>query len=177
MKSLAFALTLCAAALAQPALSPVPVKATKLASPEKALKFEVTVPAELADVWNALTTTDGLNTWLWRDCAVDLRPGGGWVARFPGGSTAGGTIESLQTRRQLVIHAMAPEQFPEVRRLGTTAAFDLQPEGARTRVTLTQTGWRQGREWDDAYEYLARGNAQLLGQLYLRFARGPLKWE
>ena len=177
MKSLSFPLILCAAALAQTAPSPVPVKVTRLASPEKALRFEVTVPAKLADVWDAFTTTDGLNTWLWRDCTVDLRPGGGWIARFPGGSTGGGTIESFQTGCQLVIHAMAPEQFPEVRRLGTTATFDLRPEGPRTRITLTQTGWRQGKEWDDAYEYLARGNAQLLGQLYLRFARGPLKWE
>jgi len=32
-----------------------------------------------------------------------------------------------------------------------------------TKVTLMQTGWKQGKEWDEAYEYLAGGNAQLLG--------------
>jgi hypothetical protein len=72
---------------------------------------------------------------------------------------------------------MAPDRFPEVRSVGTTAVFDFAPEGEQTRVTLTQTGWRQGKEWDDAYEYLASGNAQLLEQLYLRFARGPMKWQ
>jgi hypothetical protein len=72
---------------------------------------------------------------------------------------------------------MAPERFPEVRTVGTTAVFDFAPEGEGTRVTLTQTGWRPGKEWDDAYDYLASGNAQLLEQLYERFARGPMKWQ
>jgi hypothetical protein len=72
---------------------------------------------------------------------------------------------------------MAPERFPEVRRIGTTAVFDIGPEGNGTRVTLTQTGWRAGKEWEDAYEYLASGNAELLEQLYTRFAHGPIKWQ
>ena len=33
---------------------------------------------------------------------------------------------------------------------------------------LVQTGWKPGKEWDDAYEYLA-GGAQLLGMLHRRF--------
>jgi uncharacterized protein YndB with AHSA1/START domain len=174
MKTMALALTLCAAALAQ--TDAPPVKVTRLSSPEKALKFEVLIPGKIADVWTAFTTTEGLNTWLWKDCTVDLRAGGGWTVHFPG-STGGGTIVSLKDGRQVVIHAMAPEKFPEVRRAGTTATFDFEPAGDQTRVTLTQTGWKQGKEWDDAYDYLANGNAQLLGQLHVRFAKGPLKWQ
>ena len=44
-------------------------------------------------------------------------------------------------------------------------------------ATLTQTGWKQGKEWDDAYEYLAGGNAQLMGQLNYRFVNGPIAWK
>jgi len=154
-----------------------PVEVTKLLEPDKALKFEVVVAAKVADVWQAFTANDGLNTWLWQDCTVDLREGGGWIVHYPGGKTGGGTIVSFRDGRQLVLHAMAPERFPEVRAMGTTAVFDFAPEGDGTRITLTQTGWKQGNEWDDAYEYLASGNAQLLEQLYVRFARGPIKWQ
>jgi len=154
-----------------------PVEVTRVTEPAKALRFEVVVAAKPADVWQAFTTGAGLNTWLWQDCTVDLREGGGWIVHYPGGKTGGGTIVSFRDGRQLVLHAMAPERFPEVRSVGTTAVFDLAPQGERTRVTLTQTGWRQGKEWDDAYEYLASGNAQLLEQLYVRFARGPIKWQ
>lgn len=154
-----------------------PVEVTRVSQPEKALKFEVLVPGKPVEVWQAFTTTAGLNTWLWQDCTVDLREGGDWVVHFPGGKTGGGTIVSFRDRQQLVVHAMAPEQFPDVRKTGTTAIFDFTPEGERTRVTLTQTGWKQGKEWDDAYDYLAMGNAQLMEQLYARFAHGPLQWK
>ena len=33
-----------------------------------------------------------------------------------------------------------------------------------------------GKEWDDAYDYLAGGNAQLLNQLLVRFVKGPIQW-
>ncbi|MEO8597413.1 MAG: SRPBCC domain-containing protein [Candidatus Solibacter sp.] len=177
MKRLLLLLAVSSVVFAQDALkSPAAVKVTKLDSP-KALKFEVEVPAKPADVWAAFTTSAGLNTWLWKECTVDLQPGGGWTVHYPGGATGGGTIETIQPGKQLVIHAMAPEKFPEVRRTGTTAVFDFESSGDGTRVTLTQTGWKQGKEWDDAYEYLSGGNAQLLTQLKSRFVNGPVQWD
>jgi uncharacterized protein YndB with AHSA1/START domain len=176
MKIQLIALALCAVAFPQDAPKPpASVKVTRLDSP-RALKFEVVVPATLDDVWTAFTTSAGLNTWLWQSCTVDLRNGGGWTVHYPGGATGGGTILSFQPNRQLVIRAMAPEKFPEVRATGTTATFDFEAAGEKTRVTLTQTGWKQGKEWDDAYDYLAGGNAQLLGQLNYRFVNGPIPW-
>jgi uncharacterized protein YndB with AHSA1/START domain len=175
MKLAVLSLALCAIALAQPEAAPV--KVSKLSTPQRSLKFEVLVPAKAADVWTAFTTSEGLKTWLWKDCTVDLRPGGGWTVNFPGGSTGGGTIVSFDAGRQIMIRALAPEKFPEVRHTGTAANFEFASEGDKTRVTLTQTGWKEGKEWDDAYEYLAQGNAQLLGQLYLRFKNGPLRWQ
>jgi hypothetical protein len=72
---------------------------------------------------------------------------------------------------------MAPEQFPEVREQRTTVVFEYEAvTPTTTKVTLVQTGWKQGREWDEAYEYLAGGNATLLRQLHQRFLSGPLNW-
>lgn len=153
-----------------------PVTVTKVAVPERALRFEVTVPASLDEVWAAFTTNEGLATWLWRDTRVEPRAGGDWLAIFPQ-STAGGTIVSLTPKTQLVIAAMAPEQFPAVRAKRTRALFEfiaLTP--ASTRVSLLQTGWQTGEEWDAAYEYLAGGNAELLTQLHQRFTSGPIAW-
>src|SRR5437764_13807071 len=108
MKVPVLAIALIAITFAQDAPKPpASVKVSRIESP-KALKFEVVVPAKLDDVWTAFTTTAGLNTWLWQDCTVDLRKSGEWLARFPGGSTGGGTIVSFEPKRQLVIHAMAP---------------------------------------------------------------------
>lgn len=154
-----------------------PVTVTMLSAPEKELKFEVMVPAKIDDVWAAFTTREGLITWLWSDVSVELREGGEWTVHYPGGKTGGGSILSFVPGRQVVMRAMAPEQFPEVRRERTLAVFDFEPAGDQTRVILTQSGWKQGKEWDDAYAYLSDGNAQLLAQLRYRFAKGPIDWN
>jgi len=159
-----------------------PVTVSRLASPEKALRFEVTVPASVEDVWTAFTTAAGLQTWLWSDVVVDLKPGGDWLVRFPGrsgapGSTGGGTSVSFVPKQRLELRALAPDRFPTVRQDRTRAVFEFQPVGPQsTKVTMTQTGWKTGKEWEEAYEYLAAGNAELLQQLHTRFTKGPIEW-
>jgi Activator of Hsp90 ATPase homolog 1-like protein len=87
--------------------SHVTVKRT--AAPEKRLDFEVTVPATVAQVWEALSTSKGLSTWLFPNAVVDLRPGGDWIVKFPGGSTGGGTIVAFVPQQKLEIAALAPD--------------------------------------------------------------------
>jgi uncharacterized protein YndB with AHSA1/START domain len=143
----------------------------------KVLMLEVTVPAPRAEVWKAFSTSEGLSTWLAPNAVVDLKPGGDWIVRFPGGSSAGGTIVSFVPQQEIVISALAPEKFPTVRAQRTTARFELEDHGTGTLVRLTQTGWKNGDEWDRAYEYLTAGNAQLLATLHRRFVSGPIDWS
>jgi uncharacterized protein YndB with AHSA1/START domain len=154
------------------------VSVTRTASPEKRLDFQVTVPGTPAAVWEALTTSQGLVTWLWRDAQVDLRVGGEWLVKFPD-TTGGGTITAFVPMQRLEISALAPERFPNVRRDRTRAVFELRPaaDGKSTVVHLSQTGWKSGQEWDSAYDYLAKGNAELLEDLRQRFVTGPFDWD
>ena len=168
-----FVLTLAAPAAAQNHA----VRVEKIATPEKMLRFEVTVPATVDEVWKAFTTREGLTTWLWSDARIDLKPGGDWLAVYPGGATGGGTIVSVDAPRRIVISALAPEKYPTVRSERTRATFEFAPATpSGTMVTLVQTGWKSGSEWDAAYEYLSVGNAQLFAQLRRRFESGPIDW-
>jgi len=182
MKSLVAAVTLLVSftlvAAAPEVVKQGSVTITKVSAPHRELQFEVVVPGSRDSVWRAFTTGAGLETWLWRDASVDLRRGGGWIVHYPGGKTGGGEIRKIENGRAITIHAMAPEQFPTVRREGTTALFTFEALGdTATRVRLRQTGWKIGAEWDSAYRYLAAGNAQLLGQLRYRFKNGPIDWD
>ncbi|SPE19316.1 Activator of Hsp90 ATPase 1 family protein [Candidatus Sulfotelmatomonas gaucii] len=160
------------AAPAQPGVTPTS------SSPEKKLVIEVEIPAPVHDVWLAFTTSEGLVTWLAPKATVDLRPGGNWIVSFPGrSSTGGGSIVSFIPEKELVLAALAPDQFPHVRAERTMAVFTFEPRGDATMVRLTQTGWKTGKEWDRAYEYLVAGNAELLSTLYHRFAEGPIDWR
>jgi uncharacterized protein YndB with AHSA1/START domain len=167
--------TLLLIAFAGIAFARSPVKVTKQATPEKALVFEVTVPASPAAVWAAFSTSAGLSSWLAPGAVVDLRKGGDWMVHFPRGSTAGGTIVDFVPLKEITIAALAPDQFPTVRAERTRARFQFQRAGETTVVRLTQTGWKAGPEWDRAYDYLADGNAQLLEALLDRFATEPRK--
>ena len=154
------------------------VSVSRIPPPNKSLKFEVTVPASAEDVWVAFSTSAGLSTWLTPGAVVDLRKGGEWTAHFPRGKTGGGTIISFIPEREIVLSAMAPEAFPTVRAVRTTATFRFLSQGkSTTLVQLEQTGWKEGAEWDKAYEYLANGNMQLLETLRRRFVDGPLDWN
>src|SRR5580704_14218243 len=141
-----------------------------------ALIIELSIPAPVHEVWEAFTTKEGLSSWLAPDVSVELKPGGDWLVTFPG-STGGGTILSFVPEKEIVINALAPDRFPHVRAARTHAVFTFTAEGSSTLVTLTQTGWKSGAEWDAAYEYLAVGNAQMLAMLHHRFVAGPTDWE
>jgi uncharacterized protein YndB with AHSA1/START domain len=141
------------------------------------LVIEVEVPAPVSEVWRAFSTSEGLSTWLAPDSVVDLRAGGDWICRFPGGSTGGGTIISFVPEKEMVLAAMAPDKFPHVRAERTTATFHFEARGDSTVVRLTQTGWKSGDEWTRAYEYLLAGNAQLMSTLHRRFVDGPMDWK
>ncbi len=143
----------------------------------KELVIEVTVPASPDAVWQSFSTSEGLSTWLTPGATVDLRVGGEWTARFPGGSTGGGTIVSFVPGKKLVLSALAPDRFPAVRAQRTRVEFQFKPSGSGTLVRMTQTGWKSGPEWDRAYEYLVAGNGQLLSTLHRRFVNGPIDWQ
>jgi uncharacterized protein YndB with AHSA1/START domain len=144
---------------------------------QKQLLIELEVSAPLPAVWEAFSTSAGLSTWLGPNATVDLRPGGDWLVHFPNGSTGGGTIVSFVPQKEIVLSALAPDQFPHVRADRTRAVFQFESRGNSTVVRLTQTGWKDGPEWDRAYEYLAAGNAELLSMLHQRFRQGPIDWN
>jgi uncharacterized protein YndB with AHSA1/START domain len=145
----------------------------------KRFDMAVTVPATVDQVWDAFTTPNGLTAWLAPFATVELAVGGPWQVSFTaGGAAAGGNVLLFQPKSLLALSAMAPAQFPTVRRERTTAVFLFDPAGpGSTTVRLAQTGWKAGDEWDKAFDYLATGNAQLLEALYHRFAVGPAAWK
>jgi uncharacterized protein YndB with AHSA1/START domain len=153
------------------------VKVTKIYQPTKSLQLEVEVPAAPDAVWTAFTTADGLQTWLGPQVDVEMKKGGDWLVKFPG-STGGGTVMDFVPGKSITIAALAPDSFPTVRRERTQALFEISgaPDGKGTIVRLTQTGWKTGEEWDQAFEYLAKGNPMLLNMLRQRFISGPIDW-
>lgn len=151
---------------------------------DRRLSWELVVPASRGQVWDAWTTAEGIASWSAPAGYVDLRRGGTWEAHFNPDRPAGqrgsdaNEIVDVVPERMLVIRAGAPLRFPTVRAEKTTFYLVLTPVGEHhTLVQGVQVGWKEGAEWDDAFEYLAKANAVWLDWLHQRFTTGPIDWS
>ena len=109
-----------------------------------------------ATVWAALTTAEGLSSWFGQQAAIDLRPGGSASMKWDNGHTADMRVERVEepTVFGFTWHIYGlPEDDPR----RTYVEFTLQPDGAGTRLTMTESGFAQLPE--DAHRVAHDGNA------------------
>ena len=118
-------------------------------------------------VWAALTTAEGLGAWFGDEAVIDLRPGGAASMRWSGeGYTARMRVERVE---EPVVFGFTWHIFglpgDDPRR--TYVEFTLEPAGAGTRLTVTESGFAQLP--DDRYREAYGGNtdgwAKELGEL------------
>jgi uncharacterized protein YndB with AHSA1/START domain len=136
--------------------------------------FEVVVPASVPRIWHALATAEGLGQFIAPEAEVELTPGGTYRI-FKGSNTA---VQAFVPGEMLAVTGSAPLEFPNVRMGGTWGVMEMEPFGEEgTRLRMSVYGWRDGDEWDRAYEYFLKNNAIFLNLLRQRFVDGPLTWS
>lgn len=146
--------------------------------------LEVTqlVPASPEKVWAALTTVEGVKTFFAPEAKVELRPSGAYELYFlperPEGERGGEgcTVVSFEPNQKLVFTWNFPPSIPSLRKSKamTEVTVTLAPEGKGTKVSLVQTGWKDGADWKKGRDYFAAAWPTVLARLERRFRRGPL---
>src|SRR5213079_2873985 len=117
-----------------------------------------------AKVWAALTTAEGLGAWFGNEAAIDLRPGGSaWMRWAEEGYTAQMRVEEPAVFGFTWHIYGLPEDDPR----RTYVEFTLEPAGAGTRLTVTESGFAQLPEdaYRKAYDGNTEGWASELGEL------------
>ncbi|MBB5807735.1 uncharacterized protein YndB with AHSA1/START domain [Saccharothrix ecbatanensis] len=119
------------------------------------------------DVWAALTTAEGLGTWLGnRTATIDLRPGGLANVEWTDGNSATLRVERVEEPTSFAftwsIHGM-PED--DLRR--TYVEFTLEPVGTGTRLKVVESGFAQLPEdrHGKSFEAHSAGWTHELGEL------------
>jgi len=150
---------------------------------ERVLEKEVVVPAPREAVWEVWTTQDGVKTWFAPQADVLGRPGGAYELYFldfaPLGSrgSEGCVVLSTEPFERFSFSWNFPPDMPSIRNARTRVDVRFAPHGeGETRVTLRQTGWREGEDWDQGYVYFDRAWGVVLDRLRRRFADGPIDW-
>lgn len=162
-----------------------PLIAFVLAAVPAPLVMERTVAASPAEVFTAWTTVDGVKTFLAPDAKVELKPGGAYepyfVLTLPAGQRGaeGCTVVSFEPGKKLVFTWNFPPMNQALRdaKALTQVAVELAADGAKTKVKLTQTGWKEGADWEKGRGYFERAWGFVLARLERRFARGPIDWK
>lgn len=150
---------------------------------ERAIEIEMTVSADIAEVWTVWTTSEGIKSFFAPDARVDLRVGGPFEVFFdplaaPGSRGADGMITlAFQVQRMLSFTWNAPPSLPEARQQRTHVMVRFFATSAtKTKVTLRHDGWGDGGEWDKAFDYFSKAWPKVMANLHTRFSDGPIDW-
>ena len=151
---------------------------------ERAIHKEAVIRAPVSDVWNAWTTSAGIQSFFAPEAKVDPRPEGAFQPYFnpyaPPGAKGADDMRflALQKDRMLSFTWNAPPHLPDARLQRTMVIVRMEPVSEKeTRVRLTHIGWGDGGEWDKAYDYFDRAWGNVMANLQKRFVEGPIDWK
>lgn len=152
---------------------------------ERSIYEEVVVNGSVQEVWTACTTEEGIRSFFAPGCKLELKVGGDFEIYFnpqgqPGERGAEGTkILAIQPEKMLSFTWNNPPNIPGIQWQYTTVVLRFKSVSDKeTKVSLFQSGWGEGEEWDKGLEYFERAWKQFVfPHLQYRFEVGPIDWN
>jgi uncharacterized protein YndB with AHSA1/START domain len=102
----------------------------------------VTLTRPPHEVWQALTTAEGLSAWFGEKATIDLRPGGPATMTFASGMTVDMRIERVEEPAVFSYTWRLPD-LPEDDPRRTYVEFNLEPVKDGTLLRVVETGFAQ----------------------------------
>jgi uncharacterized protein YndB with AHSA1/START domain len=154
-------------------------------SSSKIIRREAVTTATLEDAWKAWTTAQGLISFFVPKAIIEPVVGGQYELfsslKAPKGfqGTEGCKISALEPQKHLAFEFIAPPQFPNVRRLRTRVdvSFGQVAKGGVVKLDLVHSGFLEGEEWDEFFEFSNWNWDLVLGRFQYRFSVGPMDWN
>jgi uncharacterized protein YndB with AHSA1/START domain len=112
-----------------------------MAFPDR-IERTVTLARGPSEVWQALTTAEGLSAWFGEQATIDLRPGGAATMSFTGGMTVDMRVERVEEPTVFAYTWRLPD-LPADDPRRTYVEFTLKPDGDGTLLRLVETGFAQ----------------------------------
>jgi uncharacterized protein YndB with AHSA1/START domain len=163
------------AAATEPAKSPDILDTSFVtADGARTLQESVVIDAPAAVLWKAFVDTEEFKRWNSPVAAIDLRVGGSLEASYDAKHAIGDPdnikhriLTFLPGRLIVFQNIQAPRQLPDAQAFQrTVTVLEYTPLGeARTRVTISSTGWAGDAASDRLYAFFKAGNAELLEKM------------
>jgi uncharacterized protein YndB with AHSA1/START domain len=151
---------------------------------EKDIQLYVTVNAPVDSVWSRWTTEKGLRKFFAPAAVIELKTFGMFEILFAPTAPVGqrgaenNRILAVEEKKMLSFTWDAPPQFPQIRAQRTLVTIRMYPAGdSKTFVTLTQTGWGQGQDWQTVRDYFVKAwGGFVLPSLKFSLEVKPMDW-
>ena len=136
--------------------------------------FETNIDASLDDVWDAFTTTQGLQSWVTPNSDIDFKVGGKWRSNYSEGGTLGdaetieNTILSYDPKRMLSLKATGfPESFPfkEAAKDAWSVFYFESDSESVTKVTVVGLGYNETEQSQKMRSFFKTANKYSMDQL------------
>jgi uncharacterized protein YndB with AHSA1/START domain len=151
---------------------------------EKMINLFIRINAPLDSVWSRWSSEKGIKKFFAPACNYELKTFGKLDIFFAPQAPAGqrgaedNRILGVEEKKMVSFTWDAPPQYPEIRKQRTLVTVRFYPTSAnQTLVTLTQTGWGQGADWETVRTYFDNAWAGfVLPNLKYSLEVGPINW-
>jgi uncharacterized protein YndB with AHSA1/START domain len=130
---------------------------------EKNISQYITINASVDSVWSRWSSEKGLEKFFAPDCVLELKTFGKLEILFAPKAPAGqrgaenNMVLAFEEKKMISFTWDAPPQFPQIRAQRTLVTIRMYSVNEnQTIVTLTHTGWGQGKDWQTVREYFER---------------------
>jgi uncharacterized protein YndB with AHSA1/START domain len=152
---------------------------------EKILNLYIRIKAPVDSVWERVSTEKGFRKFFAPSCRLEPKTLGFMEVLFAPGAPEGqrgaenNRVLAIQDKQMISFTWDAPPQWPEIRKNRTVVCLRLyKTQNAETLVTLTQTGWGIGAEWDTVFSYFEKAWAGfVLPNLKYSLEVKPVDWR
>jgi uncharacterized protein YndB with AHSA1/START domain len=154
-------------------------------NPSNVIRKETITTATLENAWKAWTAAEGVTSFFVPKANIEPVVGGRYELfsslKAPKGfqGTEGCKILALEPQKHLAFEFIAPPQFPNVRRLRTRVdvTFGEVSKGGVVKLDLVHSGFLEGEEWDEYFEFSHWNWDLVLGRFQHRFSVAPIDWN
>ena len=151
---------------------------------EKAVNLFIRINSPLDSVWSRWSSEKGIKKFFAPACNYELKTLGQLDIFFAPQAPAGqrgaenNRILAVDEKKMVSFTWDAPPQYPEIRKQRTVVTVRFYPTSPKeTLVTLTQTGWGQGGDWETVRNYFNGAWAGfVLRILKYSLEVGPINW-
>ena len=142
---------------------------------EKVLRLEFVIPARKQEVWNLLSTEEGWKKWAAPVVSFNLKVGGVILTNYDKNKTVNdpGTIrlpiinylEGEMITLKVILNDAFPEKVHQEDQNLQEIIQVVDLGNGKIKVISSMIGWGTGPDWEETYDFFAKGNKWSYQQL------------